>query len=159
MRYISIFIIFLAGTAAAIDSTATKPLDALNGNGILAVADGSTVFEFHKNGEFHSFPIPYSGRCIDGQWVSDEVSPWAFIAVGQLSWTGNPEDKYDDFLVHLELSPGHLVPIDFTPSRPIQYTNIFKCYFIVRELRPISEKDAQQVVPGYRRQSAPQPEP
>ena len=149
----------LAGSAAAIDSKATNPLDALSSNGVLAVTDGSTVFEFHNNGEFHSFPIPYSGRCIDGQWVSDEVSPWAFIAVGQLSWTSHPEDKYDDLLVHLELSPGHLVPLDFTPSRPIQYTNIFKSYFIVRELRSISEKDAQQVVPGYRRQSAPQPEP
>ena len=159
MRYISIFIMLLAGSAAAIDSTATKPLDSLNSNGILAVTDGSTVFEFHNNGEFHSFPIPYSGRCIDGQWVSDEVSPWAFIAVGQLSWTSRPEDKYSEHLVHLELTPGHLVPLDFTPSRQINYTNIFKCYFIVRELRQVTYEEAQQLVPGYRRQSAPQSEP
>ena len=149
----------LAGTAAAIDPTAIESGDVLKNDGILAVTDGSTVFELHNNGEFHSFPIPYSGRCIDGQWVSDEGSPWAFIAVGQLSWTSRPEDKYSEHLVHLELTPGHLVPLDFTPSRQINYTNIFKCYFIVRELRQVTYEEAQQLVPGYRRQSAPQSEP
>jgi len=159
MRNIYLFIILLAGTAMAAGLTVVEPKDVLKDNGILAVTDGSTVYEFYGNGEFHSFPIQYSGRCIDGNWVTDEVSSWGFKAVGQLSWTSHPDDKYDDFMIHFELSPGHLIPIDFTPSRPVQYTNIFKCYFIIRELRPISEKEAQQVVPGYRRQSAPQPEP
>ena len=159
MRNICIFIMMLAGTAAAIDPTGIESGDVLKNDGILAVTDGSTVFEFHNNGEFHSFPIPYSGRCIDGQWVSGKYAPGQFVAVGQLSWTSHPEDTYDEYLIEFELSTGHLVPIDFTPSRTINYTNIFKCYFVILELRRVTYEEAQQLVPGYRRQSAPQPEP
>ena len=151
----SIFIlILLASTAVAADLTTVEPMDALKSNGILVISDGSSLYEFHSDGNFHSYPIQYSGRCFDGKWTPDKTTPWGFNAIAVLSWATFPEEKYDYFRINFELSRGSNQPVDILPSRPIQYTNIFKCYFIIRELRPISDQEAQQGGAEYPSQGA-----
>ena len=112
--------------------------------GRLVFTDGSSYYDFEKDGTFHSGPWDMSGRTIDGQWKrqnsTDDFSP--LIVQGTWSWMNGISQINDKRQMTIAVYPKIsqqpneaedttiLAPIGSAPRR----AKLRPCYFVIDEL-------------------------
>ena len=120
--------------------TLIAPLQAIEQFGSVAIADGSSYFEFSKDGSFHSGPLGMSGRTMKGYWTKD--ADGHLVATVRLGWINGfpPENEYRRIVFFISHVTKRAVPLkpDFDPS-----TEIFDSYFFIDGMTtiPKPEKD------------------
>jgi len=72
--------------ASAADQDYVGPRQVLQEDGVLRIADGSSMFEFRRDGVFESGPLGVSGRTFKGTWRSEGDNPMRITAKASESW-------------------------------------------------------------------------
>lgn len=150
--------LFLAATALAAAPDFIPPKKVFNTDDVLVISDGSSVYEFHRDGAFHSYPVGFSGRCFDGTWTAEGNDSTTFTVTAKFGWMNGWNFSNDYRKVVFVVYPGHIEPADELPFK--RHPHIFKCYFMIDELTKIAKpENAQQAVPGCPPQGAGSPDP
>ncbi len=147
MKLIAAACLYLAfGSAALAAPAPSVPPSAyqiIQKEGRLAFTDGSSYYDFERNGTFYSGPLGLSGRTIEGTWKLATVNDFAGPLVIQGTWgwangfsavndrremtmavyprTGQPKRKEDE---------ANLSPVGSAPRR----AKLRSCYFVIDEL-------------------------
>ena len=132
-----------AALAVPVPPTPPSAYQIIEKEGRLAFTDGSSYYDFEKDGTFHSGPLGLSGRTIEGTWKLATTNDFAgtLVIQGMWSWmngisaindkremmmsvyprTGQPEKKGSDAV---------LSPVGVAPRR----AKLRSCYFVIDEL-------------------------
>ena len=104
--------------------------------GCLVFTDGSSLYDFEKNGTFYSEPSGLSGRTITGRWTRQDNT---FTVQGTWGWM-NGISKINDFrrltltVYPTAAEPGKVSRFLWLPPRAKTPRKIYRCYFVVEEL-------------------------
>lgn len=109
--------------------------------GRLAFTDGSSFYDFEKNGEFHSGPMGNSGRTIEGHWKPQyDNFPNNFVIRGKWSRVNGLTAPDDYRKMILSVYPESIEPKKTSHGDGILYLAVgapdkmYRCYFTVEEL-------------------------
>ena len=133
----ALFLVFSASAALAAEFP--EPLQIIQEEGQFVFTDGSSYYQFKKDGTFNSGPLGISGREITGTWkVPDQRFPM-FVIQGLWSWINGLSTR-DDYR-RLTLYIGHPVSVETVEQLSVVDGNrnvkVYKCYFMVEELQKI----------------------
>ena len=104
--------------------------------GCLVFTDGSSFYDFEKNGTFYSEPSGLSGRTITGHWTRQDST---FTVQGTWGWV-NGFSSINDFrrltltVYPIAAEPGKISRFLWLPPKSKTPRKIYRCYFIIEEL-------------------------
>ena len=124
----------LAGTPLTIP-------DIIKTDGELAFTDGSSVYRFGHDGEFHMEPLSLSGRAIEGRWTSG--SQGLFLVTGVWTWYNglSVPDDYRRMTMAVTLLPGE--PDTARTVWSGSTTRLYPVYFTIDEVADIDSLPGQ----------------
>ena len=128
-----LFSVFAVPALAALPPSASQIIQR---EGRLVFTDGSSFYDFEKNGTFHSGPMGMSGRTIEGHWKQQFSS---FVIQGTWGWVNGFSAINDQRQLTLAIYPQAVESkkrksegmIWMPSSGPVK---IYRCYFVVEEL-------------------------
>lgn len=102
--------------------------------GRFVFSDGSSYYQFRKDGTFDSGPRGISGRTIGGGWSIDNNG--SFVVVGKWGWVNGIswENDWRRLTLHIsapDSSKRVSISWIYDTSNPVK---VYHCYFLVEEL-------------------------
>ncbi|HEX8649484.1 MAG TPA: hypothetical protein VF708_01490 [Pyrinomonadaceae bacterium] len=134
---VAFFLVFSASAVLAADLP--EPLEIIQEEGQFVFTDGSSYYQFKKDGTFKSGPLGIQGREITGTWKSPDRRFPMFVIVGRWSWINglSPRDDYRKLTLYI----GHPVSVETVEQLSLvdgsRNVKVYKCYFMVDELQKI----------------------
>ena len=129
--------------AAPVPPMSPSAYQIIQKEGRLVFTDGSSYYDFEKDGTFRSGPWEMSGRTIDGQWKrqnsTDDFSP--LIVQGTWSWMNGLSQVNDKRQMIMEVYPKinqpkereHATILPTIGNAP-RRAKLRSCYFVIDEL-------------------------
>ncbi len=132
-----------AALAAPVPPTLPSAYQIIQKEGRLAFTDGSSFYDFEKNGTFHSGPLGLSGRTIEGTWKLATANDFtgSFVIQGTWGWVNGASAISDRRTMTMAVYPrtgqpkgkedrGILLSAGSAPKK----VKLRSCYFVIKEL-------------------------
>jgi hypothetical protein len=139
MRVAAVVLFLVFSASAALAANFPEPLQIIQEEGQFVFTDGSSYYQFKKDGTFKSGPLGISGREISGTWKSPDPRFPMFVIQGRWSWINglSPRDDYRKLTLYI----GHPVSVETVEQLSLvgggRNVKVYKCYFMVDELQKI----------------------
>ena len=107
----------------------------IDGEGVFAISDGSSTFQFHKGGEFVLEPVGMSGRTVVGRWKMTDHGH--FTVVGTWGWVNGAsvEGDYRRMKMHISYHGEAAKPL------PRGSISVYPSYFVIDEIVKIDQAE------------------
>ena len=127
--------VFGAGDAGVPVATLEPIAKIVEAESCFVFSDGSSYFQFRKDGTFRLDPAGLSGRTIEGIWRQGDAGQ--FTVVGRWSWMNglSPENDFRRMKLRVTRLPG-------VPEKPKGSDHkLYPVYHVVDEVVPLSPED------------------
>jgi hypothetical protein len=107
----------------------------IENDGVFAISDGSSTFQFHKGGEFVLEPVGMSGRTIVGTWKKTDGGH--FTVVGTWAWVNGVSAAGDYRRMKMHIS------YHGEAAKPLLRGGVsaYPCYFVIDEIVEIDKAE------------------
>ena len=108
----------------------TDPGQIITAEGVLRISDGSSIYEFNRDGSFTLEPLAISGRSISGSWTAIKDNSRQFEVTGEWGWTNGVSAIGDHRRMVVAISPlsGEKRVVG------VAKVEVYDAYFLIEEL-------------------------
>ncbi len=137
MKVIAVIFFLTFFASAALPTQFPEPLKIIQEEGQFIFTDGSSYYQFKKDGTFKSGPLRIQGREITGRWKVVDARFPLFVILGRWSWINglSPKEDYRKLTLYLGNPTSAETVEQLSQVADARNVKVYRCYFLIEELQ------------------------